>query len=127
MLDQVCFRAFSDILQRLQEKKAHRLIYYADNNNNIVPNSNIIYPYVHAGFDHASDLAQFPRIGDLTTLCRLRQLDINIGEPSSGGDGCDDQKETIREYVPVDDRTIFLTFSKGYPISEIEVKEFITE
>ncbi|KAJ8544145.1 hypothetical protein K7X08_028656 [Anisodus acutangulus] len=28
--------------------------------------------------------------------------------------------------VPPDDRTVFLTFSMGYPISEIEVKEFFT-
>ncbi|KAK4356688.1 hypothetical protein RND71_025659 [Anisodus tanguticus] len=28
--------------------------------------------------------------------------------------------------VPPDDRTVFLTFSKGYPISETEVKEFFT-
>ena len=30
------------------------------------------------------------------------------------------------EEVSADERTIFLTFSKGYPISENEVREFFT-
>ncbi|KAH0979864.1 hypothetical protein GBA52_007041 [Prunus armeniaca] len=34
----------------------------------------------------------------------------------------DDQHEA--EDVPADEMTIFLTFSKGYPISEVEVREF---
>ncbi|KAG2730003.1 hypothetical protein I3843_01G269000 [Carya illinoinensis] len=36
-----------------------------------------------------------------------------------------DEEEEEKE-VPPDDRTIFLTFSKGYPISENEIREFFT-
>lgn len=39
------------------------------------------------------------------------------GEGTGGGE---------ERQVPPDDRTIFLTFSKGYPISENEVRDFFT-
>ncbi|XP_051116130.1 uncharacterized protein LOC127241244 [Andrographis paniculata] len=42
-----------------------------------------------------------------------------------GGGGEESRKFAAGE-VPVDDRTIFLTFSKGYPISQEEVKEFFS-
>jgi hypothetical protein len=35
-------------------------------------------------------------------------------------------KEKKIEMRPIDDRTLFMTFSKGYPISENEVREFFT-
>ncbi|CAA3030830.1 Hypothetical predicted protein [Olea europaea subsp. europaea] len=35
-------------------------------------------------------------------------------------------RENQEQEVPPDDRTIFLTFSKGYPISEDEVRDFFT-
>ncbi|GKV52117.1 hypothetical protein SLEP1_g58712 [Rubroshorea leprosula] len=35
-------------------------------------------------------------------------------------------EEKEKAEIPADDRTIFLTFSKGYPISETEVKDFFT-
>lgn len=46
--------------------------------------------------------------------------------PQGGGGGGVVLQEEESELVPPDDRTIFLTFSKGYPISENEVKEFFT-
>ncbi|KAL2549479.1 uncharacterized protein Fot_11009 [Forsythia ovata] len=36
------------------------------------------------------------------------------------------REENQEDEIPPDDRTIFLTFSKGYPISEDEVREFFT-
>ncbi|EEF38483.1 uncharacterized protein LOC8263380 [Ricinus communis] len=39
---------------------------------------------------------------------------------------CPTEEEKDNINMAVDDRTIFLTFSKGYPISESEVKEFFT-
>ncbi|XP_019421463.1 PREDICTED: uncharacterized protein LOC109331174 [Lupinus angustifolius] len=35
-------------------------------------------------------------------------------------------QENNEEQVPADERTLFLTFSKGYPVTEREVKEFFT-
>ncbi|KAE9445230.1 hypothetical protein C3L33_22872, partial [Rhododendron williamsianum] len=46
-----------------------------------------------------------------------------FGSLSLQGEGTGGGEET---QVPPDDRTIFLTFSKGYPISENEVREFFT-
>ncbi|RID62649.1 hypothetical protein BRARA_E01708 [Brassica rapa] len=37
-----------------------------------------------------------------------------------------DNKEDEEEVTPADDRTVFLTFSKGYPISESEVRVHFT-
>ncbi|GFY84585.1 hypothetical protein Acr_03g0013590 [Actinidia rufa] len=52
----------------------------------------------------------------------LGRINIGGGEgSSSSGGGGEGERE-----VPHDDRTIFLTFSKGYPISESEVGEFFT-
>jgi hypothetical protein len=53
-------------------------------------------------------------------------LNTEIGEvlsrlKLSAGDHDQEEKE-----VPPDDRTIFLTFSKGYPISQNELKDFFT-
>lgn len=38
----------------------------------------------------------------------------------------DEEVKEKEQEVPPDDRTIFLTFSKGYPISEDEIREFFT-
>ncbi|XP_031253902.1 uncharacterized protein LOC116111881 [Pistacia vera] len=38
----------------------------------------------------------------------------------------DEQEMNKEEVVPQDERTIFLTFSKGYPISKNEIKDFFT-
>ncbi|CAL0306947.1 unnamed protein product [Lupinus luteus] len=35
-------------------------------------------------------------------------------------------EDNYEEMVPADERTLFLTFSKGYPVEEQEVKEFFT-
>ncbi|KAG8390663.1 hypothetical protein BUALT_Bualt01G0107000 [Buddleja alternifolia] len=48
-----------------------------------------------------------------------RNLSINSGEEISN-------VEEEGEDIPADDRTIFLTFSKGYPISEDEVRDYFT-
>lgn len=45
----------------------------------------------------------------------------------SGESGVDQEAgQHGEEAVPPDERTIFLTFSKGYPISENEVRDFFT-
>ena len=36
------------------------------------------------------------------------------------------QPRTLGNEVPIDDRTIFVTFSKGYPVQEREIREFFT-
>ncbi|KAH7537352.1 hypothetical protein FEM48_Zijuj03G0083400 [Ziziphus jujuba var. spinosa] len=129
MLNKVCARAFQDILQRVQERKAQehaRLgsltsVYYSNNHPYNYGGSTVkgsdSSPHVGGGFD-TSDLA-FQR-----QIMNSSETGDVLGRLQLGG-GSSDVKG--RDCVPVDDRTIFLTFSKGYPISEFEVKEFITK
>ncbi|XP_024200604.1 uncharacterized protein LOC112203939 [Rosa chinensis] len=49
---------------------------------------------------------------------RVAAKAVSVGRWCSG--------DQVEEEVSADDRTIFLTFSKGYPISEKEVREFFT-
>lgn len=54
-------------------------------------------------------------IGDLFSRMQLKDDTSNV----------DRETQTAADQeVPIDDRTIFLTFSKGYPISENEINEF---
>lgn len=69
--------------------------------------------YLRGIFDHPYDLAAQRQI-----------LNEEMGEMLSRLHLYDDQPEA--EEVSADERTIFLTFSKGYPISENEVREFFT-
>lgn len=46
--------------------------------------------------------------------------------PRFGFVNADDYRGAGDYGVPVDERTIFLTFSKGYPITEREVRDFFT-
>ncbi|OWM70147.1 uncharacterized protein LOC116195259 [Punica granatum] len=51
----------------------------------------------------------------------LNRLHLEVFDASGG-----DQERALCEEVPQDERTIFLTFSKGYPLSENEVRDFFT-
>ncbi|KAI3470431.1 hypothetical protein Pfo_027094 [Paulownia fortunei] len=57
-----------------------------------------------------------------------QMLSNELGEMLSRNLTINTWEKTINEEdeVPPDDRTIFLTFSKGYPITEDEVREFFT-
>ncbi|CAB4270612.1 unnamed protein product [Prunus armeniaca] len=57
---------------------------------------------------------------DLATQCQI--LNEKTENVLSRLNLNNDQQEA--EDVPADERTIFLTFSKGYPISKVEVREF---
>ncbi|VVA12314.1 PREDICTED: CDL15_Pgr025997 [Prunus dulcis] len=49
-----------------------------------------------------------------------------LARDTTRGDSALDSLRAEAEDVPTDERTIFLTFSKGYPISKVEVKEFFS-
>lgn len=40
--------------------------------------------------------------------------------------GVDEENGEVGKLVPADDRTMFVTFSKGYPVAEFEVRNFFT-
>ncbi|KAK6248783.1 hypothetical protein QUC31_020348 [Theobroma cacao] len=58
----------------------------------------------------------------------LQQPTVQSGLPQVGfGPGADVELPWTQESeVPPDDRTMFVTFSKGYPVHEWEVREFFT-
>lgn len=172
LLNDVCIRAFTDIVEQVQRARAvkeqsyyvanvyggtipslsnpnyvHQVLYYApagvaivppvppqqnnlvvvppiwSNNNNIIINnneassSNVIDKYV--------DYYNREQLSDIFAKLDLDHEGADgvggVGVGAIGGGGKEKSKE-----VPVDDRTIFMTFSKGYPITEIEVRDFFT-
>lgn len=57
----------------------------------------------------------------------MRSLDLNSDrEDHYEEDFYSNQPDDQVDLVPADERTIFLTFSRGYPISETEVRDFFT-
>lgn len=166
MLNQVCARAFSDILVQVQAMRTEE---HASNNltglsgfyYDVVPThhypSTFVGPsnpyYVQAtgncnnalllsgssgasssGLDgyNVGGLVQ----GQTTKNDNIDEIDLGQLQLSEGHDHTHEEKKHEQQHehighqqvvvVPEDDRTIFLTFSKGYPVSETEVIEFIT-
>lgn len=74
----------------------HQMMMNHNNNNNINNNTMPQFYGPHQGFEN--------EIGDLFNSLHLREED---------------------QEVPPDERTIFLTFSKGYPITESDISDFI--
>ncbi|CAL1387159.1 unnamed protein product [Linum trigynum] len=65
-------------------------------------------------YDNAASSSSSPQVDEIDA--GVKKLEIHGGNGSEGdGDG-----------VPADERTVFLTFSKGYPISEREVRDFFS-
>ncbi|XP_050211852.1 uncharacterized protein LOC126662008 [Mercurialis annua] len=153
IVSQVCLRAFEDILKQAEKLKSmvggkqemtkmpfgyygHSVTNNSSSNNPAVLPMSYEYNTIHHqlgnsqfkasggggysgnllhGFDsYNNDLGVQRQVMDIGDL--LRNIQINNSS----------EEETDFMNVPMDDRTIFLTFSKGYPISEDEVKDFFT-
>ncbi|KAK4280044.1 hypothetical protein QN277_011720 [Acacia crassicarpa] len=113
LMKNVCDRAFDDIVvQYLLQKKAQR-------EQNLMKQGGV-YCNVSAGFEVA-----------VLPLPPQNVMVPPLAPPLQGRGGAFDvmvlnnevweRKDVI---VTADDRTIFLTFSKGYPISDTEIREF---
>ncbi|XP_057981089.1 uncharacterized protein LOC131166508 [Malania oleifera] len=107
IFNDVCARAFDDI---------RRLVPVLSGTTNIHPPPQFLRP---APFYDPYDLGAQRQLvsNELSELLNR----INLVTPT------DHQDANEKMEVPADDRTIFLTFSKGYPISEIEVRDFFTK
>ncbi|KAK1382528.1 hypothetical protein POM88_020263 [Heracleum sosnowskyi] len=109
---EVCMRAFGDIL--------------TGGNPVFVPPP--VYPHFAGGFPQ---LGFGENLGPVNYLPPTQQLANILEDPNAdlsefcGGlqlvDGCEDELD-----VPPDDRTIFLTFSRGYYIAKVEIQVFFT-
>lgn len=97
-LNNVCARIFTDILQRV----------LAAGPSQMRPDQPLVIP----GFPH-------PLFGDLTVVTQPLDSDLIPTAEMWGWHPTND--------VPEDDRTMFLTFSRGFPVSEEEVRELFTE
>ena len=87
IVNEVCIRALSDIMQQAVERNASQSLVESQMLM-MPPSASIHQSLVHPG---------------------LRQ-----------------PARTLGNEVPADDRTMFVTFSKGYPVHEWEVREFFT-
>ncbi|XP_041004834.1 uncharacterized protein LOC121249997 [Juglans microcarpa x Juglans regia] len=95
IVNDVCVRAFSDIMQKAIERNA------------------------------AQSLAE----SQMAMSSSIQQsLAVHSGLHLLGAAGGDliQQQTPGNPEIPADDRTMFVTFSKGYPVQEWEVREFIT-
>ncbi|KAJ7964013.1 Rho guanine nucleotide exchange factor [Quillaja saponaria] len=153
IVNDVCIRAFSDIVQRVTTgmgptglgKTAvmnpfikNMMIYYNNTNNSsvITPNVGAFPPPNMVNVEIMRKLAgegggvdPFDLVFQTDVLNNginevLSRLNLNSDTANAAGAIVDGQDNAAtRTAVPADERTIFLTFSKGYPISENEEVE----
>jgi len=140
LLDNVCVRAFTDIVQEVQYAKGVReqkmefeKAYGASPYVKHVVYHTPVPPGVAVVSQNAA-LAAPPQWGegssngnaylpvqsyDVSNQQHLNELVAMMNQTSITSASSDQMQE-----VPVDERIIFMTFSKGYPISESEVRAF---
>ncbi|KAJ0030344.1 hypothetical protein Pint_12380 [Pistacia integerrima] len=97
-LNTVCARVFTDILQRV----------LGTTPSQVIQNQPLVIP----GFPH-------PLFGGVTIVPRAMDFDFPAG-------GLWGWSPTNNNNVSEDERTMFLTFSRGFPVSENEVRELFT-
>ncbi|XVF83314.1 hypothetical protein PTKIN_Ptkin16aG0476900 [Pterospermum kingtungense] len=122
LVQNVCVRAFDDILQQVTvpmdiEQNLKSLRFYGPLIRPVLP----LYNYYNSVGDFGTDgIGSGLFHGSLNNEMKelLNRIHITCLEEYNSNNK---NKE-----VAIDDRTIFLTFTKGYPISENEVKDFFT-
>uniref|UniRef100_A0A7N0UC32 Uncharacterized protein n=1 Tax=Kalanchoe fedtschenkoi TaxID=63787 RepID=A0A7N0UC32_KALFE len=151
LMNEICVKAFNDIMQRVMENR-HSLFQVSPNSsgmlgnvpfrppsgfNSNVPRVRLYAPGSSSGTPIPYDESIDPRVYiEATAVAPPYDLQVQrdilnnqmgelLDEIFTTTIGGDNQRQ-IGSEVPPDDRTIFLTFSKGYPISENEVREFFT-
>lgn len=116
IINDICLRAFHDILQNLETQRVlpRAPVYFGAApaaGQFVVPSFGFVGPSAairSVGGEHRRVILN----GEVSDVFRRLQL-------KSGKEG-----EKEEESVPAEERTIFLTFSKGYPISEDEVRDY---
>ncbi|KAL1358790.1 hypothetical protein HN51_004028 [Arachis hypogaea] len=124
VLNNICARVFKDILQNILSTTYYNYNYnynnyykYNYNYTNVASTSRArssnSRPFVVPGFPH-------PLFGDFVVPNGVEDLDLLDAKIWSNKGPCDDVTE--------EDKTMFITFSRGFPVSEEEVRElFITD
>ncbi|KAL1330371.1 hypothetical protein HN51_047613 [Arachis hypogaea] len=116
LLNDVCLRAFTDIIQQVHYENARK--------------SMISNAYLHPPMMYYAPSPPAWISGGANSSARnddqfnqefkeiLAKLHLTTTNAATSNE--------MRQVPAADDRTIFMTFSKGYPISESEVREFFT-
>ncbi|XP_054808978.1 uncharacterized protein LOC129311026 [Prosopis cineraria] len=127
LINSVCDRAFDDIIVKFllqkQAEKEHALHYnpmmlpppHEVGPPQVLPLKVVVpAPAVDEGSSSSGGLGDASEVKVLTNgVCEIpRRVELRVGGAGE------------RRHVAEDDRTVFLTFSKGYPISESEIIEF---
>ncbi|KAL6557346.1 hypothetical protein OROMI_017696 [Orobanche minor] len=79
--------------------------------------------YIRHGVTESYDIGDQQNIFNNKMVDMLNRFHLNVDE-GGGENTCGIQGDQVEEKVNTDYKTIFLTFYKGYPISEKEVREF---
>lgn len=110
IVNEVCVRAFEDLVQSSFVESSQ----FGVNHCPVVPD--LPFEYSRVGGNGNFSQQNLPRRE--VSQVELTQIlsGMNLGDLVS-------EEESA---VPPDERTIFLTFSRGYPISEFEVRDFFT-
>jgi hypothetical protein len=127
IINEVCVRAFEDIVRLAQGSQ--EILNFPVNFSGPLMNPLLPACYSNSGVGRVhpphqigpSEILQGFDPYDLSVQRHI--LNTEIGEVLSRLKLSAGKEE---KEVPPDDRTIFLTFSKGYPISQIELNEFFT-
>jgi hypothetical protein len=125
VINDICIRAFSDIIEQMHHGVDQR--FYLGNVLGAaaarvhVPHPSMqMQPQINElGGSYAYNGQQ-----DMNQIMANLSLDETYAAEIGFVTSTDNKKKI--EMRPIDDRTIFMTFSKGYPISETEVREFFT-
>ncbi|KAK7393093.1 hypothetical protein VNO78_21546 [Psophocarpus tetragonolobus] len=146
-LKNVCERAFKDIVEEVEYTKAMNEKHLHISNINQTNSKEMIYCNVMHGAPIVSQQGMMPTTQWTRGSSSSLKSNINSNHPletcyvSSESGFSQDINELLamvsqtsitpntsdeKNDVTIDDRIIFMTFSKGYPISEEEVRDFFT-
>lgn len=135
-INDVCVRAFSDIIEQayyeraVKEQELYLANVYADTDPQIQPQI-MYYAPPNAVQMVPQQVVPQPQYNEFRSTNNNNGQDINeilsnlnLDDIYSADTGIVAPHENLNK--PIDARTLFITFSKGYPISEIELREFFT-
>ncbi|KDP46151.1 hypothetical protein JCGZ_06662 [Jatropha curcas] len=130
IVNQVCERAFQDIFVQAEKLKSVVVSTFSDGKKKVFDSygGNLIYgPYNHqlGNLGFSNNYRSQGNYDNIEIQNQKQILNDEIADLLSHihiSSTNDEEKDNSS--VPADERTIFLTFSKGYPISEAELGDF---
>ncbi|GLT70079.1 hypothetical protein SLA2020_421800 [Shorea laevis] len=142
-VNEVCLRAFEDMMEQVKQSKAKSSVEDIGGQG-MNPLFQEVPPVVPGVVNYETTVLgtvqQEPRLvtaGVDSKSVELDVYDLGVQRKVMNGEVGEDmsrlhisntpgEKEKREVEVPAEERTIFLTFSKGYPISEKEIRDFFT-